>query len=51
MVKCASCGKELDKDKAIFKKGKFFGTKKCLDKFEKEGKLNKKGDKNVCEFC
>lgn len=48
MAKCTVCGKDLDKDKALFKKGKFFCNKDCEKKFAKKAD---KGDKNVCEFC
>lgn len=49
MIKCFVCGRELTKKEVIFQKGKFFGSKACLRKFDAKAKTRKK--KNVCEFC
>jgi YHS domain-containing protein len=50
-VKCFVCGKKLEKKEAIFRKGKFFGSKDCLKKFDKMASIKKGEEKNVCEFC
>lgn len=49
MAKCAVCEKELDRDKAMFEKGKFFCGKKHREEFAKKAKEQPK--KEVCEFC
>jgi len=48
-IKCFVCGREIPKKEVIFRKGKFFGSKACLKKFDKTAKAPSK--KNVCEFC
>ena len=48
-VKCLTCGKEVDSEKAVFKNGKFFDSEACLKKAQEKSKEGCKG--NVCEFC
>ncbi|MBI4021376.1 MAG: hypothetical protein HY369_03970 [Candidatus Aenigmarchaeota archaeon] len=52
VLTCAMCGHEVQRGTALFLKGKFFDTKKCLDQFTKKAAaIPKKAKKAVCEFC
>jgi len=49
-LKCLICDKEIEREKAVFEKGKFFCSNDCLKKFEEKAKTAPKKD-HVCEFC